>query len=252
MVLLEPFQQPEPTQDLRQHNAVTDGSTAGILFPRLSQVSVSRPMTHWSSFGPCYGGHVLPPPYVSFSDTWFYHDFPVSRQMKSTKPSSLSTLHMEHCQDLSFFLSLLCRYTQCVPASLKVWLSLSKRLSIESWRWKICTDDSCQGIQVQTFHCLPASKSLVSKRTVLEIFICLFSCIFLTTPHGLERTWALTTWELGPHSLDHSWDTFTKNSDLFFAISLRNKKHSINYYILSFFSPYFTLYLSSEVACWWV
>lgn len=32
MVLLEPFQHPEPSQDLRQHNAVTDGSTVGILF----------------------------------------------------------------------------------------------------------------------------------------------------------------------------------------------------------------------------
>lgn len=177
---------------------------------RLSQVFLSRPMTHWSSFRPCYRGHVLPPPYVSFSDTWFYHDFPVSLQMKSTKSSSLSTLHMEQCPDLSFFLSLLCGYTQCVPASLKVWLSLSKRFSIESWTWKICTDDSCQGIQVQTFHCLAASKSLVSKRTVLKIFICLFSCIFPTIPQGLERTWPLTTWGLGPHSLDHSWDTFTK------------------------------------------
>lgn len=196
LVLLEPFQHPEPSQNLRQHNVVIDGLTVGILFSPLSQVSLSRPMTHWSSFRPRYWGNVLPPPHVSFSDIWFYHDVPVSLQMKSAKPSSLSTVHMEHCPDLSFFLSLLCRYTQRVPASLKVWLSQSKRFSIESWTWKICTVNSCQGIQIQTFHCLAASKSLVSKRNVLKIFTCLFS-----VPHHRD-------WSKPGHWQPEDWTSF--------------------------------------------
>ena len=38
--------------------------------------------------------------------------------------------------------------------------------------WSICTVGSCQGIQIQTFHCPTISKSLLSKRTVTKIRIC--------------------------------------------------------------------------------
>lgn len=122
MVLFEPFQHPEPSLHLRQQNPIRDHPTIGRrIFPSESSLLIWALDSLVLIQALDHRGHMLTPPYVS-SDIrgWFYHDFSTSPQIKYTKLSSLFTLHMKQCLDLSLSLSLFFKYTQIVPASVEV------------------------------------------------------------------------------------------------------------------------------------